>query len=173
MNIQKSGIQCLLLDDGLREVQEMANGLSWHGRISNGSVYRLVRIGPAAEVRVRYSRKHWYGVDGTAKRISRKRSDSEDASVWPVFGKTPITNTAKSSIETAVYKNASRNRETATTFTGHRVGGRDYRPFRSVHSKGSTNGCFVFKRQESKPFWPTGLRRNLTVKLHGRMRILS
>ena len=52
VNMQKSGIQCLLLDDGLRGVQEMANDLSWHGRFTNGSVYRLVRIEPIAEVRV-------------------------------------------------------------------------------------------------------------------------
>ena len=67
MNMQKSGIQCLLLDDGLQGAQEMANDLSWHGRFSNGSVYRLVRIESVAEVRVRYSRKHWYGIDGTTK----------------------------------------------------------------------------------------------------------
>ena len=29
----------------------MANGLSWHGRFANISVYRLVRIGPVAEAR--------------------------------------------------------------------------------------------------------------------------
>ena len=66
-NMQKSGIQCLLLDDGLRGAQEMANDLSWYGRFSNGSAYRLVRIEPVAEVRVRYSRKHLYGIDGTTK----------------------------------------------------------------------------------------------------------
>ena len=33
MNMQKSGIQCLFLDDGLRGVQETANHLSWHGRV--------------------------------------------------------------------------------------------------------------------------------------------
>jgi hypothetical protein len=67
MNMQKSGIQCLLLDDGLRGVQEMANDLSWHGRFTNGSVYRIVRIEPVAEVRVRHSRNYWYGTDDTTK----------------------------------------------------------------------------------------------------------
>ena len=52
MNMQKSGIQCLLLDDGLRGVEEVANGLSWHERFTNGSVYRIVRIEAVAEVRV-------------------------------------------------------------------------------------------------------------------------
>ncbi|KAF9652156.1 amidohydrolase 2 [Thelephora ganbajun] len=49
MNMQKSGIQCLFLDDGLRGVQEMANDLGWHGRFTNDSVYRLVRIESIAE----------------------------------------------------------------------------------------------------------------------------
>ena len=53
MNMQKLGIQCLLLDDGLQGVQEMANDLSWHERFTNGSVYRIVRIEPVAEVRGR------------------------------------------------------------------------------------------------------------------------
>lgn len=51
MNMQKLGIQCLLLDDGLQGAQEMGNDLNWHGRYSNGSVYRLIRIEPVAEVR--------------------------------------------------------------------------------------------------------------------------
>lgn len=50
MNMQRSGIQCLLLDDGLQGVQEMANDLSWHRGFIGGSVYRLVRIEPIAEV---------------------------------------------------------------------------------------------------------------------------
>ena len=50
MSMQQLGIQCLLLDDGLRGVQEMANDLSWHRRFANNSVYRLVRIEPVAEV---------------------------------------------------------------------------------------------------------------------------
>lgn len=57
MNMKRSGIQCLLLDDGLRGVEEMANDLSWHGRFANNSVYRLVRIETVAEVRIRYPRK--------------------------------------------------------------------------------------------------------------------
>jgi len=52
MNMQKSRIQSLLLDDGLGGVQEMGNDLSWHRRFTNGSVHRLVRIEPVAEVRV-------------------------------------------------------------------------------------------------------------------------
>ena len=51
MSMQQLGIQCLLLDDGLQGVQEMANDLSWHRRFANNSVYRLVRIEPVAEVR--------------------------------------------------------------------------------------------------------------------------
>jgi hypothetical protein len=57
MNMQRSGIQCLLLDDGL-EGQGMANDLSWHGRFTNSSVYRLVRIEVVAQVRARYSRSY-------------------------------------------------------------------------------------------------------------------
>jgi len=64
INMQRSGVQCLLLDDGLRGVQEMANNLSWHGRFTNGSVYRLVRIESVAEVGVQYSRRYWCGIDG-------------------------------------------------------------------------------------------------------------
>ena len=52
MCMQKSGIQSLLLDDGLSGVQEMANDLSWHGRFTNGSVRRIVRIEQVAEVKV-------------------------------------------------------------------------------------------------------------------------
>ena len=53
MNTQQSEIQCLLLDNGLQGVQEMANRSSWHRRFANNSVYRLVRIEPVAEVRAR------------------------------------------------------------------------------------------------------------------------
>jgi hypothetical protein len=65
MNMKRSGIQCLLLDDGLRGAQEMANDLSWHGRFTNNSVYRLVRIEAVAEVRIRHPRIHrcCYGID--------------------------------------------------------------------------------------------------------------
>ena len=66
-NMQKSGIQCLLLDDGLQGVQEMANDLSWHGRFTNGSVCRLVRIEPVAEVRVRYPVLRHVGIDGVTE----------------------------------------------------------------------------------------------------------
>lgn len=54
MNMQGSGIQCLLLDDGLRGAQEMVNDLSWHERFTCNPVYRLVRIETVAEVRIRY-----------------------------------------------------------------------------------------------------------------------
>lgn len=55
MSMKRSGIQCLLLDDGLGGTREMANDLSWHGRFTNNSeVYRLVRVEVVAEVRVRY-----------------------------------------------------------------------------------------------------------------------
>ena len=74
VNMQKSGIQTLLLDDGLRGVQEMANDLSWHGRFTNGSVYRLVRIEPIAEVRVWYPRTCSYGIDGWLKDILKSLS---------------------------------------------------------------------------------------------------
>ena len=67
MNMQKLGIQCLLLDDGLQGVQELANDLNWHGRFSNGSVYRLIRVEPVAEVRIRYLREYWHGIDRTAE----------------------------------------------------------------------------------------------------------
>jgi hypothetical protein len=72
MNMKRSGIQCLLLDDGLRGVQEMANDLSWHGRFTNNSVYRLVRIETVAEVRTRYPRRlcFGYGIDGSDWRVS-------------------------------------------------------------------------------------------------------
>ena len=58
MNMKRSRIQCLLLDDGLRGVREMANDLNWHGRFTNNSVYRLVRIETVAEVRIRYPWSH-------------------------------------------------------------------------------------------------------------------
>jgi len=75
VNMQKSGIQSLLLDDGLRGVQEMANDLSWHGRFTNGSVYRLVRIEPIAEVRVWYPRPCcYYSIDGGLKDILKSLS---------------------------------------------------------------------------------------------------
>ena len=62
--MQKSGIRCLLLDDGLREVEKVANGLSWQKRFTNGSVYRIVRIEAVAEVGVLI---HPESVDGTTK----------------------------------------------------------------------------------------------------------
>ena len=74
MNMQRSGIQCLLLDDGLQGVQEMANDLSWHGRFANGSVYRLVRIEPVAEVRVWHPRTYWCSIDRWLKDILRSLS---------------------------------------------------------------------------------------------------
>ena len=64
MNMQKSGIRCLLLDDGLRGVEEVANGLSWQERFTNGSVYRIIRIEAVAEVGVLI---HPESVDGTTK----------------------------------------------------------------------------------------------------------
>lgn len=67
MNMRKAGIQSVLLDDGLSGVQEMANDLNWHGRFTNGSVYRLVRVEPVAEVRDWYPQTHWCGIDGVAK----------------------------------------------------------------------------------------------------------
>ena len=73
VNMQKSGIQCLLLDDGLRGVQEMANDLGWHGRFTNGSVYRLVRIEPVAEVRV-CPWTYWYGIDTVTKDLLKSIS---------------------------------------------------------------------------------------------------
>ena len=57
VSMKRSGIQCLLLDDGLRGAQDlkMANDLSWHGKFTNNScVYRLVRIEVVAEVRTRH-----------------------------------------------------------------------------------------------------------------------
>ena len=60
MNMHKSGIRCLLLDDGLTGVSEMANDLSWHGRFSGGSVYRLVRVETVAEVGTRCLRSYEY-----------------------------------------------------------------------------------------------------------------
>ena len=57
--MRKSGIQCLLLDDGLGGVREMANDLGWHGRLTNNlkSVYRLVRVETVAEVRPQHFRQ--------------------------------------------------------------------------------------------------------------------
>lgn len=61
MNMKRSSIQCLFLDDGLRGVREMANDLSWHARrlTNNSDVYRIVRIETVAEVRISYPRSHY------------------------------------------------------------------------------------------------------------------
>ena len=74
INMRQLGIQCLLLDDGLQGVQEMANDLSWHGRFANNSVFRLVRIEPVAEVRVRLDiepQRSSHGTDGVIEGCSK------------------------------------------------------------------------------------------------------
>ena len=87
MNMQQLGIQCLLLDDGLQGVQEMANDLSWHGRFANNSVFRLVRIEPVAEVRDRYdieSQKSSHGADSGLKDVLKSLSPT-DPNVFEAF----------------------------------------------------------------------------------------
>ena len=81
-NMEKLGIQCLLLDDGLPGVQEMAHDLSWHERFTSSSVYRLVRIEPVAEVRVRSPRRYWHGVDSASKGHSEITLSDRSRRVW-------------------------------------------------------------------------------------------
>lgn len=73
LNLQKSGIQCLLLDDGLRG-QEIANDLSWHGRFTNNFVYRLVRVETVAEVRAKYLRNYRYKLTARRKDVLKSLS---------------------------------------------------------------------------------------------------
>ena len=52
--IKKAKIQCILIDDGLGGVKEMAEGYQWHDRYTHSPTRRIVRVEVAAEVRTQY-----------------------------------------------------------------------------------------------------------------------
>lgn len=49
--MQASYIQCILLDDGLGGVTELAEGYKWHDRFTSSPSKRIVRVEVLAEVR--------------------------------------------------------------------------------------------------------------------------
>ena len=48
---RKAKIQCILIDDGLGGVKEMAEGYQWHDRYTHSPTRRIVRVEVVAEVR--------------------------------------------------------------------------------------------------------------------------
>ena len=52
MNFRASKISCLLLDDGLGGVAELAEDYGWHGWLTNRNVKRIARVETIAEVRL-------------------------------------------------------------------------------------------------------------------------
>ena len=48
---RKATIQCILIDDGLGGVREMAEGYQWHDRYTVSPTRRIVRVEVLAEVR--------------------------------------------------------------------------------------------------------------------------
>ena len=51
---EKAKIQCILIDDGLGGVKEMAEGYKWHDRYTHSPTRRIVRVEVVAQVRVQY-----------------------------------------------------------------------------------------------------------------------
>jgi hypothetical protein len=47
---EKAKIQCILIDDGLGGVKEMAEGFRWHDRYTTSPTRRIVRVEVVAEV---------------------------------------------------------------------------------------------------------------------------
>jgi len=45
-------IQCILIDDGLGGVEEMAEGYRWHDRYTSSPTRRIVRVEVVAQVRI-------------------------------------------------------------------------------------------------------------------------
>ena len=54
---EKAKIQCILIDDGLGGVKEMAEGYRWHDRYTHSPTRRIVRVEVVAEVRTQYPRQ--------------------------------------------------------------------------------------------------------------------
>ena len=54
--IKKAKIQCILINDGLGGVKEMAEGYRWHNRYTHSPTRRIVRVEVVAEVRTQYPR---------------------------------------------------------------------------------------------------------------------
>ena len=52
MCFTKAKIQCILIDDGLGGVKEMAEGYQWHDRYTHSPTRRIVRMEVIAEVRM-------------------------------------------------------------------------------------------------------------------------
>jgi hypothetical protein len=51
---RKAKIQCILIDDGLGGVKEMAEGYQWHDRYMHSPTRRIVRVEVVAQVRTWY-----------------------------------------------------------------------------------------------------------------------
>ncbi|KAF7294516.1 CBM1 domain-containing protein [Mycena kentingensis (nom. inval.)] len=49
MDQSVSGIQCILLDDGLGGVEELAEGIAWHDQFTSSASKRIVRVETVAE----------------------------------------------------------------------------------------------------------------------------
>ena len=50
----KAKIQCILIDDGLGDVKEMAEEYQWHDRYTHSPTRRIVRVEVVAQVRIQY-----------------------------------------------------------------------------------------------------------------------
>jgi hypothetical protein len=50
LNFSRTGIQCLLLDDGLGGVQEMCEVYQWHDQFTRSATKRIVRVEIVAQV---------------------------------------------------------------------------------------------------------------------------
>ncbi|KAJ7077817.1 amidohydrolase 2 [Mycena belliarum] len=66
-----TGIQCLILDDGLGGVEDFAEGFAWHDQFTSSPTKRIVRVEIVAEA--------------ILKSISRQHADSDDASILKSF----------------------------------------------------------------------------------------
>jgi hypothetical protein len=62
---RKAKIQCILIDDGLGGVKEMAEGYQWHDRYTTSPTRRIVRVEVVAQVRK-------YGFTTALRRTSSK-----------------------------------------------------------------------------------------------------
>jgi hypothetical protein len=51
MSMNKTGIQCLLLDDGLGEAAGIGQDVAWHNRFTKSPTKRIVRVEVVAQVR--------------------------------------------------------------------------------------------------------------------------
>lgn len=76
--IKKSGIECILMDDGLAGTESLAEEYKWHDRFTSGKTKRLVRIEVVAEV-CKLGVKHYTNelLAGDISRSSMQAAEAE------------------------------------------------------------------------------------------------